>query len=221
MIISTQQFNEFFDKINQLYFENKLPRIKYKIANSKCYFGRFVAKNANDYYISISSVLLNTIKDFENTLAHEMIHYYIWYFKIKDSSSHGYVFQDFMRKINSYGLHKITISSKSQRPENKEGFEIKHGFLCKTKDNPTHIFVFFINKNKINEYKKRLEFSVKSKSWCLEYKYFTSNNNFFKFSTECTKSIKGTYLTESKLNELGINYNKPNTSQIIDLDDML
>lgn len=222
MIVLTQQFNEIFDKLNQLYFENKLPRIKYKIANSKCYFGRFIAKNVTkDCWISMSSVLINNIQDFEDTLAHEMIHYYIWYFNIRDSSSHGVVFNDFMWKINRQGLHKITVSGKAQNLENKETFDIKHGFLCKTKDNPYQLFVFFIKENKINEYKQRLEISIKNNTWCLEYKYFTTNNEFFKLQCVCNKSLRGQYLTLSKLNELGIDYDKPKATQVIDLDDML
>lgn len=221
MIVLTQQFNEIFDKLNQLYFENKLPRIKYKIANSKCYFGRFIAKNVTkECWISMSSVLINNIQDFEDTLAHEMIHYYIWYFNIRDSNSHGVVFNDFMWKINRQGLHKITVSGKAQNLENKETFDIKHGFLCKFTYKPYHIFVFFINKNKINEYKRHLEVLKRTKR-LIEYKYFTSNNEYFKYFSECTKSLRGQYLTLSKLNELGIDYDKPKTTQVIDLDDML
>lgn len=46
----------------------------------------------------------------EDTIIHEMIHYYILYFRIKDTSAHGRVFREMMNRINvAHGRH-ITVS---------------------------------------------------------------------------------------------------------------
>lgn len=58
-------------------------------------------------------------REWEDTIIHEMIHYYIGVNRIKDTSAHGQVFRQMMQTINQrFGRH-LTISHKST-PEQKE-----------------------------------------------------------------------------------------------------
>ena len=53
-----------------------------------------------------------TKEELDDTLLHEMIHYYIFHKRITDTSPHGRVFRQLMHDINSrYGRH-VTISNK-------------------------------------------------------------------------------------------------------------
>lgn len=56
-------------------------------------------------------------RELEDTIIHEMIHYYIAYNNIKDTSAHGRVFRQMMAEINEQYGREITISHrKSDEP---------------------------------------------------------------------------------------------------------
>lgn len=71
--------------------------------------------------------------DIEDIIIHEMIHYYIAYNGIKDTSAHGQVFKSLMNDINRrYGRH-ITVSRKITAQEKEQ--------LCGKKRRPHVIAV--------------------------------------------------------------------------------
>lgn len=61
----------------------------------------------------------------EDTIIHEMIHYYIGVNQLEDTSAHGQVFQQIMNAINQkYGRH-LTISHKGTKEQNKQAVDTR------------------------------------------------------------------------------------------------
>lgn len=121
MKVTIPYIQQKFDEFNRLMFGGQLPRIPIELKDVKTYIGECVShkKRLPDGRIQQFDFRLrfNTRYDLseavlEDTIIHEMIHYYIGYRQLKDSSSHGPVFKRIMQDINTkYGRH-LTISHK-------------------------------------------------------------------------------------------------------------
>ena len=108
-----------FDEFNRLCFEGKLPQVPTRISNARTYLGvcryrkrrrLFGGYEMYGFSISISARFDLPEAEIEDTIIHEMIHYYIWQNGIKDTSAHGQEFRRIMEEINrTYGRH-ITVS---------------------------------------------------------------------------------------------------------------
>jgi len=72
-----------------------------------------------DFRLRISIRLDLPENEVEDTIIHEMIHYYIHFNGIKDTSAHGKVFRQMMNDINQRFGRNITITHKST-PEQKQ-----------------------------------------------------------------------------------------------------
>ena len=79
--------------------------------------GLFGKKRYSDFAMRISKRFDVPEQELQDTVIHEMIHYYIGYNQLQDTSSHGALFRQMMQDINErYGRH-LTISHKSTRQE--------------------------------------------------------------------------------------------------------
>ena len=98
-----------FDEFNRLCFEGKLPQVPMRISNARTYLGvcryrkrrrLFGGYEMYGFSISISARFDLPEAEIEDTIIHEMIHYYIWQNGIKDTSAHGQEFRRIMEEKN-------------------------------------------------------------------------------------------------------------------------
>lgn len=121
----TLQFiQERFDFFNHRIFEGRLPKIRIRISSSVRTYGSLrhprvfrSAPKASDFTLSVSDRLDLDRAVIEDTLIHEMIHLYILYFRIEDSSAHGPEFRRMMNMINSRHGRNITVSRRADSAE--------------------------------------------------------------------------------------------------------
>lgn len=100
-----------FHIFNEVYFHGHLSTPTFKITSAKNTLGRFVAtyyRRSPKMFIYLSSYYDMAETDLDDTIAHEMIHQYIFEKGINDTSSHGVEFQKIAAKLNSKGRN-ITI----------------------------------------------------------------------------------------------------------------
>ncbi len=119
---------EQFDVYNREFFGGELPPIPIALSNARTFIGKFYCKCRRSPFGGIVAterrIRINGKLDFEesflqDTLIHEMIHYYINYKGLHDSSSHGPVFRSIMERINREGGRHITVSVRLS-PEQSE-----------------------------------------------------------------------------------------------------
>lgn len=130
-----QKFQEF----NHLCFEGKLPPIPIRLSNARNALGSFRCRRTRDLlgrvHYSDPCLSISTRYDIdetllEDTLLHEMIHYYIMVNGLKDSSAHGPVFRSMMDEINTrYGRH-ISVSHRRTASEVASDHLRKPHVLC-------------------------------------------------------------------------------------------
>ena len=126
MIVDIPYTKRKFEEFNRLMFGGELPEIPIYLSDAKTFLGKFCFKkrklpNGKTAYYDFS-LRMNTRLDLpeqevEDTIIHEMIHYFIAYKNLEDASAHGPKFQHIMKSINErFGRH-LTISYKTTAAE--------------------------------------------------------------------------------------------------------
>ena len=113
-----------FQEFNSLMFDNALPPVPVALSKASSYVGLCTFKTRRhlfgkvehyDFRLRFSTRLDLPEAEVEDTIIHEMIHYYIRLNRIKDTSAHGKVFRQMMNELNSrFGRH-ITISHRTTK----------------------------------------------------------------------------------------------------------
>lgn len=116
-----------FDECNMKYFEGKLPIPQFDLLHSFRTCGYFhcdyeqvrFSKRLFNFCISMTDYYDFTPKQFEDIFVHEMIHYYLAYFGLDKSCSHGREFKKMAKRLNqTYGLNitkQLDISNYKRR----------------------------------------------------------------------------------------------------------
>ena len=119
-MIATRQFvkDKFFE-FNALCFDGALPIVRIRMSRARSYCGMLrsrVLRNKDgrrthyDFLLLISTAFDLPEAELEDTVLHEMIHYWIYWNELTDTSAHGRLFRAKMKEINErFGRH-ITIS---------------------------------------------------------------------------------------------------------------
>ena len=109
-----------FDEYNRQYFGGQLPSLPIKLSHAKGFLGKvtFVRKRQglfggykNEDFVLRINVRIDLPEELvQDTILHEMIHYYIAVNQFRDTSTHGRLFRAEMARINAEGHRHITIS---------------------------------------------------------------------------------------------------------------
>ena len=115
-----EYIQEHFDAYNRQFFDGSLPALPIKLSHAKGFLGKvtFVRKRQglfggykNEDFVLRINVRIDLPEEVvQDTILHEMIHYYIAVNQLKDSSTHGRLFRAEMARINEAGHRHITIS---------------------------------------------------------------------------------------------------------------
>lgn len=128
MIATVQFVRTTFDRFNALCFEGVLPSVPIVLTKAGTFLGKMEYKSRRDFFGIISSHYDFRLKistgfdlpqeELEDVVIHEMIHYYIAYRNLSDTSVHGETFCRIMESVNrKYGRH-ITVSHHGEPEQN-------------------------------------------------------------------------------------------------------
>ena len=175
MNITISEIEVQFNKWNEVIFNKELPKPHFEICHTKSFLGQFQWKKVMGeevYKIRISTFYDRPFDYYIDTIVHEMLHFYIRYNKINDTSSHGRIWKKYAAEISAkYGLN-ITRTSPTgggvseaiiEKKKQKKNFH-ETVIVCKLKDGrygaavlpPTKISALiprFANWNFITDYK--------------------------------------------------------------------
>ena len=140
MTLSVEYLEERFDTFNELCFGGALPRIPIKVSNARTFVGRLQYRpvrdwrgrvvRREDFVLRISRRFDLPEAEIEDTLIHEMIHYWIALEGLQDTSTHGKLFRAKMKEINAqYGRH-LTISHKTTPEEFDRDTRVRDHWFC-------------------------------------------------------------------------------------------
>ena len=118
-----------FEEFNRQMFGGRLPKIPVELSDAKTFLGQCVCKKRRrpfgqtelyDFRLRINARVDLPEQEVEDTIIHEMIHYYIGYNRLKDASAHGPLFLGIMNEINrKFGRH-LTVSHRSTSEQREQ-----------------------------------------------------------------------------------------------------
>ncbi len=130
-----------FKEYNDAFFGGELPELPIRLSNARTTLGCFVRprnypssleRGVGECHIRISVRLDYPELEVENTIIHEMIHYWIWFKRIKDSSAHGPHFRAKMTEINRLSGRDIGISHRTTKEEAASDLTHRNNYICVT-----------------------------------------------------------------------------------------
>lgn len=210
MILSIDYILERITYYNNLIFGGELPPIPVKLVRARTFLGKLQYKRTrkpfargyeySDFLMKISvshdynEVLLN------NVLVHEMIHYYIVYKGIKDTSAHGEVFRRMMNEINSrYGL-QIRVSHRYSSSERQTiDLRVREHVVCVSKMQSGDYGITVCSRACAPKIKRELPryYRLQSSAW------YVTNNPFFNRYPH-SRSAKIYRITPEELSAAGL-----------------
>lgn len=131
-----------FRYFNSRIFVSPLPEPKFQISDAATHAGMFVGKYRADGYpatvppeccirISRRHDLEPTVLD--DVLIHEMIHYWLWYNKKRDTAPHGVLFLRLMNEINRRFSRNITVSHRITAESRDSDRKVKPHYILVTR----------------------------------------------------------------------------------------
>lgn len=134
MEITVPYIKDKFEEFNRQMFAGKLPMLPIRLSDAKtflgvCTFKTRKGKNGKaekyDFTLRVNVRIDLSEQEVEDTIIHEMIHYYIGYNQLQDTSPHGQLFQQIMNSINErFGRH-LTISHRGTKQQNAQAVDSK------------------------------------------------------------------------------------------------
>lgn len=173
-----------FNKLNNLYFGGRLPKIDIKLTQARTRLGSFNIVKKTDGLgrvvslnrsISISICFDRTLQEYENTLAHEMIHYAIHLNGPHDETPHGQAFCRYRDRINAMGKHNIEITSRVESDDEAQQFRRNYFIVSELKNG--NLGITIVASTRIWDMDKTFSQwdMVKSHSWWWSTDPFFSN----------------------------------------------
>lgn len=198
MIPTEDYLTEKFQQYNALMFNGKLPPISLRLSNSKRQLGAFSYRlersqkhifwqskadtdKAKDLKISVSKAYDLSEETIQDTLLHEMIHYYIFIFGLQDTSQHGRIFRKMAESINTRFKRNITISHRLSQEERSTDTRKQGHFFCLVRLKDGRCGLMFPAKSRIFS----LWDSPRTGFQTREYKWLYSEDAYFNRFRRC------------------------------------
>lgn len=142
MIATLDYVKDKFEEFNNMCFEGKLKPLPFKLSSARSFLGqvRFRRdKNPDgtwyfsDFIFIVSNKMDMEEREIEDTILHEMIHYYILSNQMQDTSPHGEIFIRMMKDINYRFNRNITVIHKTTKEEHDKDTEVRQHIICVTR----------------------------------------------------------------------------------------
>lgn len=121
-----------FDEFNRQMFGGRLPRIPVELSDAKTFLGQCVFRRRRrrdgteekyDFRLRINTRIDLPEQLIEDTIIHEMIHYYIGVFQLRDTSVHGQLFRQIMNHINGKYHRHVGITFKGDKQQTEQAYD--------------------------------------------------------------------------------------------------
>ena len=128
-----------FDEYNRLCFDGKLEPLPIQLSRARTFLGQVAYMRKRkwngfwhyyNFVFKISVLLDLPEQEVEDTILHEMIHYYILSNQIQDTSAHGVVFRQMMQDINQRFHRNLTITHKRSKEELEQDRQVRQHLIC-------------------------------------------------------------------------------------------
>lgn len=184
MIASIDYIERKFNEYNVLCFEGKLKPLPFKLSNARTFLGQVAFmrdRNADgtwyyhDFVFKISNKRDMPKTEMEDTILHEMIHYWILSNQMQDFSPHGEIFIRKMKEINVKFNRNISVAHMATKEDHERDKEIRQHIICACRMRMGQRGVMVATKSNLFQ----LWDEIQQFPGIAEWKWFISTNPFF------------------------------------------
>lgn len=182
---------------NALVFASCLPPIAVKLSRARTFLGKVEYKRKrgpfglmsenSDYLMRISTMFDLPESEWDDVIIHEMIHYYIAFKGIRDTSTHGKVFRHYMTGINEkYGRHISVTHKTTGVKETKNLQATRPHYICLSLLDDGTMGITVCSRTRLFELYRAIPkcYNVKQMSW-----YWSMDPFFNKFPRSRTPKV--------------------------------
>ena len=128
-----------FDEFNRLCFDGKLKPLPVRLSSARTFLGQLQYRKDQlpdgqwhfyDFELRISTLIDRPENVVEDTILHEMIHYYIRSNQIQELTSHGATFIKIMKDINVRFNRNITVRHEGTKEESDGDTQVRQHWFC-------------------------------------------------------------------------------------------
>jgi hypothetical protein len=205
MQTTIQQLTVWFNQFNTEYFGGCLPIPRISISHGRRTLGSMACRGrkilgltaCRSYTITISNYYDVDEKSFQNVLLHEMIHYYISYKSIRDTSVHGRVFRSMMEELNAKYGWCIRVRTNASELAVAGGVRKQPRLVLAMEIKNRGAFLSVVNPH----YRRRLSMMLSRVPDVVRSGWYISDNDYFSsFST--VRSLRGRMVDKIEYDEI-------------------
>ena len=205
MLATLDYLKRKFSEYNEMIFEGRLTEPHFSINRSYTQLGRVrclrTPSGRGKWHFSQFEFTISGVRDMkeavlEDTIIHEMIHYWILSNQMQDSSSHGNTFRSKMEEINRRFNRHICISLRGNNISGVEQSKIvRNHLICISRLRDGRLGITIATKSKIFE----LWDAIQKWDAVAQSKWYISQDTFFNRYRRST-TLKAYIITEEDLN---------------------
>lgn len=184
-----------FCEFNSLIFEGTLKPLPIRLSSSRTSLGQLRYTKTRkilggykfgDFSLFISSKLDLDERVLEDTIIHEMIHYYILSNQLVDTSAHGKIFRRMMADINEHYGRNISITHRKTDEEKNNDKEFRKHVICVSHFYDGRVGLSVVAKSRIFQLWDEIPrfAGIKECRW-----YFTTNPFFNRFRRSVSAKV--------------------------------
>ena len=181
-----------FNEYNVLCFGGQLQPLPIRLSRARTFLGQVAytrrRKLNGTWHYQNFEFRISTLIDMpenivEDTILHEMIHYYILSNQLQDTSSHGRLFCTMMNDINKHFGRHITISHRRTEAEKDGDTQKRQHLICVVRFNDGRVGITIAASTRLFDFWDRIPKAV----GVAECKWYVSTNPYF---NRYSRSIK-------------------------------
>lgn len=205
MIASLEYIEKKFKEYNELMFEGKLNPLPFKLTTARSFLGqvRFYQEKQPDgtmRYMNFQFVISTKVDlpeaEVEDTIIHEMIHYWILSNQMQDTGPHGDIFKTKMKEINLRFNRNLSIVHKATKEEADQDKEVRQHLICVVRLKTNQMGICIASKSRLFQLWDEMPNFPKA----AECNWFMSTDPFFNRFPRAT-SVKLYPITRAELEE--------------------
>lgn len=142
MIPTIEYIERKFNEFNALMFGGTLKPLPVRLSNARTFLGAVRCRKKrridgswhySDFLFVISTKADLPEKTVEDTIIHEMIHYWIFSQQMQDNAPHGDIFRKKMNEINRLFNRNVSVSHRKTKQDLENDSERRLHLICVTK----------------------------------------------------------------------------------------
>ena len=197
-----QLIKERFDTFNGTYFGGELPEPQFALSNARTVLGQFCCRQTltglfrkrrlSGCTIKVSRYYDMPERECMNILLHEMIHYYIAYRGIRDTSAHGLAFHKLMNRLNNRFGWNIRVSTDTRQWASAEPRKVQHRLVLALTTTDGKYFLSVVNR----KYYSKIDSEAATCKRIATHRWIETEDEFFN-SFPATRTLRGRRVTHA------------------------